>query len=241
MILFNIFVNRRRDSKWHTCFVIHYDVIKWKHFLRYWPFVRGLHRSPVNSPHKGQWRGALMFTLICTRINDWVNNREAGDLRPNRAHYGVIVMKIETHLMYSICRQDRLFPPTCIQIYFGRVSLHVYSILYSELNLDEFRCELMVDIIDYLHFYSILNSETNLDKFRSDSLFDVSIMPEVFHKWIIYITQTVIRYGVIFWILMMTSSNGNIFHVTGHLCGDFTGGTKACDAELWCFLWSAPD
>ena len=32
-----------------------------KHFPRYWPFVRGIHRSPVNSPHKGQWRGALMF------------------------------------------------------------------------------------------------------------------------------------------------------------------------------------
>ena len=42
----------------------HDDVIKWKHFLRYWPFVRGIHRSPVNSPHKGQWRGALMFPLI---------------------------------------------------------------------------------------------------------------------------------------------------------------------------------
>ena len=44
---------------------IHDDVIKWKHFPRYWPFVRGIHRSPVNSPHKGQWRRALMFTLIC--------------------------------------------------------------------------------------------------------------------------------------------------------------------------------
>ena len=45
---------------------------------------------------------------------------------------------------------------------------------------------------------------------------------------------------------MMTSSNGNIFRVTGHLCGKFTGPrwiprTKASDAELWCFLWSAPD
>ena len=39
----------------------HDDVIKWKRFPRYWPFVRGIHRSPVNSPHKGQWRGALMF------------------------------------------------------------------------------------------------------------------------------------------------------------------------------------
>ena len=39
----------------------HGDVIKWKHLPRYWPFVRGIHRSPVNSPHKVQWRGALMF------------------------------------------------------------------------------------------------------------------------------------------------------------------------------------
>ena len=47
---------------------------------------------PVNSPHKGQWRGALMFSLICAWIHDWVNNREAGDLRRRRGHYDVIVM-----------------------------------------------------------------------------------------------------------------------------------------------------
>ena len=70
----------------------HDDVIKWKHFPRYLPFVREIHRSPVNFPHKGQWRGALMFTLICDRINGWVNNREAGDLRRYRVHYDVIVM-----------------------------------------------------------------------------------------------------------------------------------------------------
>ena len=69
----------------------HDDVIKWKHFPRYWPFVRGIHRSPVNSPHKGQWRGALMFSLICAWINEWVNNREAGDLRRHRAHNDVIL------------------------------------------------------------------------------------------------------------------------------------------------------
>ena len=61
-------------------------------FPRYWPFVRGIHRSPVNFPHKGQWRGVLMFSLICAWINDWVNNREAGDLRRHRAHYDVTVM-----------------------------------------------------------------------------------------------------------------------------------------------------
>ena len=47
---------------------------------------------PVNSPHKGQWRGALMFSLICVYINGWVNNREAGDLRRHYSHYDVNVM-----------------------------------------------------------------------------------------------------------------------------------------------------
>ena len=65
----------------------HDDVIKWKHFPRYWPFVWGIPRSPVNSPHKGQWRGALMFSLICVWINGWVNSREAGDLRRHLAHF----------------------------------------------------------------------------------------------------------------------------------------------------------
>ena len=68
-------------------FLSHDDVIKWKHFLRYWPFVRGIHHSPVNSHHKGQRSGALMFSLICAWINGWVNNREAGDLISYRAHY----------------------------------------------------------------------------------------------------------------------------------------------------------
>ena len=71
---------------------IHDDVIQWKHFPRYWPSVR----SPVNSPHKVQWRGALMLSLICAWINSWVHNREAGDLRRHRAHYGVIVMLPQT-------------------------------------------------------------------------------------------------------------------------------------------------
>ena len=55
-------------------------------------FVWRIHRSTVNSPHKGQWRGALLFSLICAWINAWVNNREAGDLKRRRTHYIVIVM-----------------------------------------------------------------------------------------------------------------------------------------------------
>ena len=56
------------------------------------PLCGGIHRRPVNSPHKGQWRGALMFSLIYVWINGWINNHEAGDLRRHRAHYDVIVM-----------------------------------------------------------------------------------------------------------------------------------------------------
>ena len=70
----------------------HDDVIKWKHFPRYWPFMRGIHRWPVNSPHKGQWRGALMFSLICVWTNRWVNKGDAGGLRRHWAHYSATVM-----------------------------------------------------------------------------------------------------------------------------------------------------
>ena len=72
----------------------HDDVIKWEQFPRYWPFVRGIHRSPVNSPHKGQWRGALMFSLIYAWINGWINNGETGDWRHRRAHYDITVMNV---------------------------------------------------------------------------------------------------------------------------------------------------
>ena len=48
--------------------------------------------GPGEFPHKGQWRGALMFSLMCVWINGWANNREAGDLRRYRGHYDVIVM-----------------------------------------------------------------------------------------------------------------------------------------------------
>ena len=65
--------------------------------------------SPVsmNSPHKGQWRGALMFSLICAWIYNWVNNREAGDLRRHRGHYDVIVMS--SHCLTFITPFTTLF------------------------------------------------------------------------------------------------------------------------------------
>ena len=87
----------RRDQVVHSKADIRpltWDVIKWRHFPCYWPFVRGIHRSPLNSPQKGQRRGDLMFYLICAWINGWVNNREAVDLRHHRAHYEVVAMEL---------------------------------------------------------------------------------------------------------------------------------------------------
>ena len=71
----------------------HDDVIKWKHFPRYWPFVRGINRSPVDSPYNGQWRGALMFSVICALTNGRANNRNDGDLSHHDAHYDVTVIR----------------------------------------------------------------------------------------------------------------------------------------------------
>ena len=75
----------------------HDDVIKWEHFPRYWPFARGIHRSPLNSPQKGQWFRALMFSLFYAWTNALINNRDACGLRRHRAHYYVTVMNDNWH------------------------------------------------------------------------------------------------------------------------------------------------
>ena len=64
-------------------------------------------RSPVDSPHKGQWRGALMFSLICTSTNGWANNRDAGDLERHHAQYNVTVIN---------CYQLRFNIPCCCPV-----------------------------------------------------------------------------------------------------------------------------
>ena len=67
----------------------HADVIRWKHFPRYWPFVRGHRRIPRTKASDAElW----CISLICAWITDWVNNGEAGDLINHRAPYDVTVM-----------------------------------------------------------------------------------------------------------------------------------------------------
>ena len=128
---------------WYKYKITQDDVIKWKRFPRYWPLVGGIHRSPVDSPHKGQWCRALVLSLICTSTNGWAKNRDAGDLRSHRGHDDVTVIK-------------------------------------------------------QIHW-------------------------ETFRHWVIESACTA-RIRTNFKLrCIMTSSNGNIFCVTGHLCGEFTG------------------
>ena len=120
----------------------HDDVIKWKHFPRYWPFVWEIHRSSVNSPHRGQWRGALMFVLICVWINGWVNNRKAGDLRGYRAHYDVIVMyfvrwtqmRVMSHYNHTVSDHKhfhRVFNSVFMQTTIKNIHSHYWSCQHS--------------------------------------------------------------------------------------------------------------
>ena len=88
-----------------SVFMLHDDDIKWKHFPHYWPFVHGIHWSPINSPHKGEWREALMFSLICAWTNGWVNKRDASQLRCHHAHYDITVMDSDENACQNYTRR----------------------------------------------------------------------------------------------------------------------------------------
>ena len=66
-----------------SAYMGHHGTPWWRHqmgtFSALLALCAGIHRLPVNSPHEGPWRGALMFSLICAWTNDWVNNRDTGD------------------------------------------------------------------------------------------------------------------------------------------------------------------
>ena len=80
------------------------DVIKWKHFPRYWYFLVG------NYSHKNSDEElALMFSLICAWTNGWVNNLGASDMIRHRAHYDITVM----YWGWSVdCKQSDFAYPT---------------------------------------------------------------------------------------------------------------------------------
>ena len=119
--------------KWCKSVQNHGDVIKWKHFPRYWPFVRGIHRSPWDPRKKDQWRGTLMFSLIWT--NGCANNRDAGDLRRHRAHYDVTVIILKGqkrsgramgHLVWVACERTTTRHRECgVLLEYYRLCIHL--------------------------------------------------------------------------------------------------------------------
>ena len=173
---------------------LHDDVTKWKPLPRYWPFVRGIHRSPMNSPHKCQWRGALKFSLVSASIKCL---RKGG------------------HFVYG---DDELI--VSISVYFYLFTWFIFQVNSSKgpwLIMQAGRIAESILILCHFVFSNLLISYAT----------GVMIISVVLHE-------------------LMTSSSGNIFRVTGHLCGEFTrhrsiSCTKARDAELWCFLWSEPE
>ena len=112
--------NKTIDTSYHTLFASLYfarkSISRWRHQMETFSALLTVcaGNSPVNSPHKGQWLGALMFSFICAWINSWVNNREAGDFRRYRAHYNVTVM--------------------CLSIVFGHNKSYLVTMPSSHLN-----------------------------------------------------------------------------------------------------------
>ena len=103
--------------------IFHCDIIKWQYFPRYWPFVCGIHQSPVNSHHKGQWCGAVMFSSAWT--NSWANNGDASDLRRHCTHYDATVMFVLISRLQPL-KSLKMFPHIlCPQL--GRCQItHIY-------------------------------------------------------------------------------------------------------------------
>ena len=104
------------------CHVSQGPVTWWRHQMETFSALLAIcaGNSPVSGefPHKGQWRGALIFSLICVWINGWVNNREAGDWRRYRAHYDVSVMiRYHCQLFSFVFERTHLPLSICLNLY----------------------------------------------------------------------------------------------------------------------------
>ena len=152
-------------------------------------FCAGNSPVPVNFPHKGQWRGALMFSLICARTNRWINNREAGDLRRHQAHYDVSVMKtnaIEEVTLMTELRTVRSLV-SLVTLYPIKYA-HVYVLFCCVVSwAPRDACHLLIYIVqDYLLFQNALEflaATKQLYKWYFPSV-RLSVRLSVTHFWL---------------------------------------------------------
>ena len=99
--------------------------MKWTHFPCYWSFVWEIHWPPVGFPHNGQWRGALILSVICAWTNGWSKTQDARNLRHNHAHYDVTVINFQSTFH---CIYPHIYDPVFINIYY----FHTYTGVESD-------------------------------------------------------------------------------------------------------------
>ena len=187
--------------------------------------------STVYSVHKGQWRGTLMFSLICVWTTGWADYRDAGDLRRNRAHYEVTLTCDHEKGNRGVNYDGMLWHamiyllPFCVVIQVDASSSPCVSITSSWTSS------------------KTSNRPSSATKRRAYG----SWLPGKFAR-IIQRTATQEYSSSLkcYERTMMTSSNGSIFRVTGPLCGEFTSHwwiplTKASDAVLGSFFDLRPN
>ena len=103
----------------------HDDVMKWKRFPRYWPFVMGIHRSPVDSPFKGSVTAVLMF-FFDVRLNKLLNEQSnCWWVETPRRSFDAIVMAV-TEVLYAI-KAPTVIWYMCVFILFTCANLLCYG------------------------------------------------------------------------------------------------------------------
>ena len=103
-------------------------------------------------PSPRQWRGALMFSLICAWTNGWANNRKAVDSRRHRAHYDVIVMlscNKEQHSHLLVLRNH-------IKVIKGSINISYIAIIVEEKLAPTWSPRgILIKHSDYINFHTL--------------------------------------------------------------------------------------
>ena len=149
------------------------------------------------------------------------------DLRPNKRlskHWWCWWFETQSRPLWRHCNDDTILYVLFCIVNFEHCKLHF---MYITLHMRVF----------FYWYLSISSKSKCLIQVLPLCFSDIPYFAGSVYGTAMHVTQG---------INMMTSSKGNIFRVTGHLCGEFTGDrwiprTKASDAELWCFLWSASE
>ena len=212
---------------YQTCTRLFHVTTWWRHGVEtlgtrhYWPFVLGIHRELVHIyPSKKTSDVSLWCFLYIVRLNNLLrNSRVVGDLRPLSAH------------VISLWYGERLSKSFQWYSSYGDVMQVLNTHPDNNWALKQDTADNQFPKIFYGNF---LKHSTKTNFFNTNHWVESK-------GW-----MCSVMVGNIAFLRMMTSSNGNIFCVTGPFCGEFTRDRwihllKASDSELWCFLWSGPE